>query len=92
MESLRIDKWLWHARFVKSRSLAQTLIDEGAVTLNGRVVAKSSATVKAGDVLQFAIRDWVRTVTVVGLGERRGPAAEAALLYEQTSEVRKSAW
>lgn len=81
MAELRIDKWLWFARFCKSRSLAQTLVEEGAVRINGRPVAKASATVKPGDrVLMRLGRIW-RQVDVIALGQRRGPAEEAQTLY-----------
>lgn len=83
MEGLRIDKWLWFARFCKSRSLAQHLLAEGEVSLNGRPVSKPSATVKPGDELLFPLgRNW-RRVRVQALAERRGPATEAQGLYEE---------
>jgi ribosome-associated heat shock protein Hsp15 len=82
MSGLRIDKWLWFARFCKSRSLAQELIDGGEVSLNGRPVGKAGTTVKPGDEVVFPIgRGW-RRVSVLALGSRRGPAPEARLLYQ----------
>ncbi|PKU24359.1 RNA-binding S4 domain-containing protein [Telmatospirillum siberiense] len=83
MEALRIDKWLWFARFCKSRSLAQHLLAEGGVILNERPVVKASATVRSGDELIFRQgRAW-RRVLVLDLGHRRGPAPEAQGLYRE---------
>jgi len=80
---LRLDKWLWFARLCKSRSLAQTLIDSGAVRVNGAPAGKASSALRPGDeVLVPQGRGW-RRVRVVGLGERRGPASEAQCLYEE---------
>lgn len=80
--TLRIDKWLWHARFFKTRSLAAKVVSSGAVRLNAERVTKPSASVRAGDVLTFAKERDVLVVEVVALGERRGPAREAQLLYQ----------
>ncbi|HSV29684.1 MAG TPA: RNA-binding S4 domain-containing protein [Candidatus Omnitrophota bacterium] len=80
-ESLRIDKWLWFARFFKTRSLAASVVEGGQVWLNGVVVGKCSQTVKPGDELAFPLGGRLRRVTVVALGERRGPAPEAQGLY-----------
>ena len=85
-ETLRIDKWLWYARFVKTRSLASKLCGGGRIRVNGRPVGKASHTVKAGDVLTFALGPAIRVVQVLGLGERRGPAPAAALLYFDMSD------
>ncbi len=83
MEGLRIDKWLWFARFCKSRSLAQHWVADGEVRLNDRTVDRASAIVHAGDVLVFRQgRGW-RQVKVLGTTARRGPAAEARALYEE---------
>ena len=78
---LRIDKWLWQARFSKTRTLAAKIVAAG-VRLNGERVGKASTQVKAGDTLTFAQVNRVRVIRVVALGARRGPAAEAAELYE----------
>lgn len=78
---LRIDKWLWHARFFKTRGLAAKQVGGGHVRINGDRVAKPSSTVATGDVLTFAQADRIRVVRVAALGERRGPAAEAQTLY-----------
>lgn len=79
---LRIDRWLWFARFFKSRSAATRLCVARRVRLNGQVVSKPSQVISAGDVLTFPQARQIRTVRIVDLGDRRGPAAEAALLYE----------
>ncbi len=79
---LRLDKWLWRARFFKSRTLASRLCAAGRVRINRRVVAKAHAMVRPGDVLTFPQSGLIRVVRVVALGTRRGPAAEARTLYE----------
>ena len=78
---LRIDKWLWHARFFKTRSLAAAVVQAGKVRINGEVTSKRSSTVTPGDVLTFAKEDDVRVIRVEATGDRRGPAAEAQTLY-----------
>ncbi|MSO71274.1 MAG: RNA-binding S4 domain-containing protein [Alphaproteobacteria bacterium] len=80
-DALRLDKWLWFARFCKSRSLATKLCRAGHVRLNRQAVEKSHALVRKGDVLTFAQGDRVRVIEVLELGTRRGPAAEAQALY-----------
>jgi ribosome-associated heat shock protein Hsp15 len=80
--SIRIDKWLWHARFCKTRSIAQAKAEAGQIRLNGLRVAKSSAQVRPGDVMTLAAGRQVVVLKVLSLGERRGPAAEARSLYE----------
>lgn len=82
-EGLRIDKWLWFARFFKTRSLAASVVEAGEVLLNGGVVAKTSAAVRVGDDLVFPAGKRRRRVTVLALGERRGPAPEAQALYRE---------
>jgi ribosome-associated heat shock protein Hsp15 len=92
MMSLRIDKWLWFARFCKSRSLAQSWIEAGEVLLNGAVVEKCNASVKAGDRIEMPRGRKMRvTVTVLGLAERRGSAPEAQALYQTESCVTEGA-
>ena len=81
-DSLRLDKWLWYARFFKSRSLAAKVCAAGKVRIDGTPVAKSHAKLKAGDVLTFPQGQHIRVVKVLAMGQRRGPAAEARLLYE----------
>lgn len=78
----RIDKFLWFARFFKSRTLATGAVSGGSVRVNGERCGKPSALVKPGDVLTFSAGGRVRVIKVVNGGERRGPASEARLLYE----------
>ncbi len=79
---IRIDKWLWQARFFKSRSLAAGVVTGGHVRVNGNKIAKASHAVVAGDVLTFPQGRRIRVVRLVALGTRRGPAPEAQELYE----------
>ena len=81
----RLDKWLWFARVVKSRSLAQTLIEKGAVRVNRVKIIRSSAGIAPGDVVTVAVHDRVRVLKVLDEGRRRGPPAEARELYEELS-------
>lgn len=78
---LRIDKWLWRARFFKVRSLAAKAASKG-FRLNGERSAKTHAMVRPGDILTFRQSGDVRVIRVLSLGERRGPASEAASLFE----------
>jgi ribosome-associated heat shock protein Hsp15 len=82
---VRIDKWLWAARFYKSRSLAADAVSGGLAQLNGARV-KPSREVAAGDELAITIGQTRRVVIVRGVSERRGPAKEAVKLYEETPE------
>ena len=84
-DSIRLDKWLWFARFLKSRTLAAALCADGRVRVSGRVVSKPSQTIKAGDVLTFPLGPHIRVIEVKALGTRRGPAAEARALYDDLS-------
>jgi ribosome-associated heat shock protein Hsp15 len=81
-EAQRLDRWLWFARFFKSRTLAARLCAGHKVRINRNIVTKASATVKVGDVLTFPQGHQIRVVRVVDLGVRRGPASEAQALYE----------
>lgn len=83
----RIDKFLWFARFYKSRTLAAAMVSEGRVRVNGARCEKPSANVKLGDVLTFAAGARIKVIKVVAIGERRGPATEARLLYEDLTPV-----
>ena len=83
----RIDKWLWHARFYRTRVLAQAAASGGLIRLNGHRVEKSSADVEPGDVLTLPKGGEVVVVRVLGLAERRGPAPEAQRLYEILTET-----
>ena len=84
----RLDKWLWHARFFKTRSLAATKVSEGKVRINQQPVTKRAAMVQPGDVLTFATGDWVRVIEINAIGSRRGPAPEAQALYNDLSPKR----
>ena len=81
----RLDQWLWFARFVKSRSLAARLCAAGAVTINGNAVRKPNQAVRVGDIVVLPQGGWQRTVRVLALGARRGPAIEARTLYEEAA-------
>jgi len=78
---LRLDKWLWQARVVKSRSLAVELVSGGHLRVNGQPVSKPAHSVGAGDVLTIPLGGRVRLIRVLDLGQRRGPAVEAQALY-----------
>ena len=84
--ALRLDKWLWHARFFKTRALAARVVAGGKVRINGRRVHKPAASVVAGDVLTFVAGERVRVVRVRAPGLRRGPAAQARSLYDDLSD------
>jgi ribosome-associated heat shock protein Hsp15 len=81
----RLDQWLWFARFVKSRSLAARLCAAGAVAVNGSPVKKPNHLIRIGDIVLVPQGGWQHTVRVTALGMRRGPAAEARLLYEEAA-------
>lgn len=84
---VRIDKWLWAARFFKTRTLATQAVDGGKVRVNSTRV-KPAKEVKTGDSIDLRIGEVSWSVTVVALSEKRGPAAAAQLLYEETEESR----
>jgi ribosome-associated heat shock protein Hsp15 len=86
-ESLRLDKFLWFARIVKTRAQAQTLAEEGRLRIGGRVVDRAHAAVRVGDVLSFALRGNVRVLRIDALPVRRGPPAEARALYVEVPET-----
>jgi ribosome-associated heat shock protein Hsp15 len=85
---MRLDKWLWAARFYKTRSLAQQAIEAGRVRLGGERV-KPSRAVAAGDLLAIRVQEFDWEVAVRELSERRGPAAEARRLYEESEHSRR---
>jgi ribosome-associated heat shock protein Hsp15 len=85
-DSLRLDKFLWFARIVKTRALAQTLAEGGRLRISGRVVGRAHVPVRVGDVLSFAVHGNVRVLKVEALPLRRGPPAEARALYIDLSE------
>lgn len=80
-DKLRVDKWLWQARFCKSRAVAAELAGSGRLRLNREHVVKPSQTVRPGDVLTFPLGDRIRVIRIEALGHRRGPAVEAQGLY-----------
>ncbi|MCF3946845.1 RNA-binding S4 domain-containing protein [Acidiphilium sp. AL] len=82
----RLDKFLFHARFVKTRGLAGRLIAAGSVRINRQVTEKPHARLRQGDVLTLALPMGVRVVRVRAIGKRRGPSTEARLLYEEIAE------
>lgn len=84
---VRVDKWLWAARFFKTRSLAQQAIAAGRVKLNDARV-KSSHELKPGDSLAIRVGDYEWRIAVKGLSDKRGPAEQARKLYEETAESR----
>ena len=81
-EALRVDKWLWYARFFRTRSLATKACNAGKLRISGELVSKAHHKVNPGDVLTFPQGRHVRVIKVVSLATRRGPAAEAQALYE----------
>ena len=88
LTSLRIDKWLWAARFFKTRSLATEAIHAGHIKLNGATV-KPARVLRAGDMLDLAIGEEKWTVEVLGLNDLRRPASVAQQLYAETAESRE---
>jgi ribosome-associated heat shock protein Hsp15 len=85
VEKFRLDKWLWQARFVKSRSLAAALVTGGHVRVNSNRAAKASHSVQPGDVLTFPQGSRIRVVRILAPAMRRGPATEAQTLYDDLS-------
>jgi ribosome-associated heat shock protein Hsp15 len=85
MERVRVDKWLWAARFFKTRSAATEAVIGGRVHVNGARV-KPAKDLSIGDVVELTLRTHKRTVHVTGLSDRRGPGTVAATLYEETPE------
>jgi ribosome-associated heat shock protein Hsp15 len=81
--ALRLDKWLWYARFVRTRSQATRLCNEGHVAVGAHDGAKPHHPVKIGDTIVVALPQVRRNLVVRGLGQRRGPPAEARLLYDE---------
>ncbi|MEM8813003.1 MAG: RNA-binding S4 domain-containing protein [Pseudomonadota bacterium] len=82
----RLDKWLWHARVVKTRTLAQKLVSGGKVRVNRQKILTPSAALKRSDVVTIALRSTVRVLKVLGFAERRGPASIAQSLFEDLSQ------
>lgn len=82
---IRLDKWLFHARFVKTRAAAARLCEEGYVRVDGSIVEKPAALIQPGQVLTFVAGRHVRVIEMVSPGARRGPAPEARTLYRDLS-------
>jgi ribosome-associated heat shock protein Hsp15 len=80
-ETLRVDKWLWHARFFKSRSLATAMVSAGRLRVNSQPISKPHHQLRPGDVLTFPQGHHIRVIEVAAIGKRRGPATEARTLY-----------
>ena len=78
---MRLDKWLWHARFFKTRTLATEAAAGGRMRLNRAPVSKPGQTIRVGDVLTFPLGPHIRVIEVAALSLRRGPASEARTLY-----------
>lgn len=87
--TMRIDKWLWQARFFKTRSLSAKLVTGGHCRVNSNRISKASYSVGPGDVLTFPQAKTVRVIKVTGIGTRRGPATEAQTLYEDLTPERE---
>jgi ribosome-associated heat shock protein Hsp15 len=85
LDRQRIDKWLWHARVVRTRSAAAALAGSGQVRINGRRIDAASHAVKAGDVVTVALDRTVRVLRIVAFAERRGGSEAARALYEDLS-------
>jgi len=88
-QPVRVDKWLWAARLVKTRTLAADAVKGGRVAVNGQRI-KPSKDVRPGDRLEITLGQTRLAVVVRGTAERRGPASEAALLYQETAESREA--
>jgi ribosome-associated heat shock protein Hsp15 len=86
---IRIDKWLWQARFFKTRGLAAKLVKSGKLRINGSPVSKPARTVSVADILTFPKEDYTRVIEIYELGKRRGPAPEAQALYHDLSPLEK---
>lgn len=84
-DRLRIDKWLWFARVVKTRTAAAALCEDGSVRINGARIGQAHKPVRIGDVLTVALQGRVRVLKVIALAARRGPFSEAQLIYEDLS-------
>jgi ribosome-associated heat shock protein Hsp15 len=81
-DTLRVDKWLWFARFARTRTSAAKLVTEARFRINGQATDKAHYPVRAGDVLTFALGPHIRVIKVLALAARRGGAPEARLLYD----------
>ena len=84
-DSERLDKWLWCARFFRSRGLATRFCEEGGVRVNGTRTSKAHHAVRPGDVLTFPLGSNIRVARIRALADRRGPSSEARALYDDLS-------
>ncbi len=89
-ESQRLDKWLWFARMVKTRTLATRLVTSGKVRVNREKINKAAHCVRAGDVVTVTVNRRVRILKIMAPGSRRGPASEAQMLYDDISPVEEA--
>jgi ribosome-associated heat shock protein Hsp15 len=89
-QRLRLDKWLWQARFFKTRALAADLVSSGHLRVNGTPVSRPGRDITTGDVLTFPQGSRIRVIRVLALGLRRGPATEAQALYADLDDARGS--
>lgn len=87
-DTIRLDKWLWQARFFKSRSLAAGVVSGGKIRVNGTPVSKPARAVGPGDTLTFVKDHDTKVVKIVACGTRRGPASEAQALYEDVTPAK----
>lgn len=85
--SIRIDLWLWYARFYRSRSLAARAVKGSRMRLNRQVIRKVSQPLRIGDVLTIPWNGEIRVIEIAALGERRGPASEARMLYHDRTVI-----
>ncbi|MCU0830546.1 MAG: S4 domain-containing protein [Rhizobiaceae bacterium] len=88
---LRLDKWLVHARFAKTRGVAAAMVGKGAVRINGRKIEKPDAGVRVGDVLTLSLSRDVAVLRVLALGERRGSPADARRLFDAVTSGTQAA-
>lgn len=88
---LRLDRWLFHARFIRNRTLAEELVAARRIRLNDQLVAKTHQLIRPGDTLTLSEPCCIRVLRVLALGERRGPADEARLLYEEIARLDETA-
>ncbi len=88
-DKVRVDKWLWAARFFKTRTLATDEVNKGRVQVNGAEV-KPSRDIKVGDLLSIRREGFIQSVSILGLSQVRGPASSAQLLYTETPESLKA--
>lgn len=86
-EKIRLDKWLWHARFFKTRGVAAHMATRGKIRVNGRRVVKAAYSITPGDTLTIPQGNRVRLVRMLAPGKRRGPAPEAQALYDDLDEL-----